>query len=73
MTKWTYHDAGEWQIRTRPAREPTNEPWYGEAKRKSDGEFAKHALLEPTNCDIYFEFGRDEAEVVRKLKRELLN
>lgn len=72
---WSHHDAGEWKIRTRPSRSGAavldGHAWYGEAKRKADGEWAEHALKEPVDCDIYFNFGATESDVVAKLRREV--
>lgn len=67
--EWTHHEAGDWAIRARPKEK--GEGWYGEAKRKADGPFAEHALLEPPRCEIHFEFADTEADVVAKLRREL--
>lgn len=69
---WNYHDVGDWLIRTQPSQQRRSE-WFGEAKRKADGPFAEHALAEPINCDIYFEWADTESDVVLKLKRELLH
>lgn len=66
---WSHHDAGDWIIRARP--QAAGAGWYAEAKRKADGEFAEHALLEPVHFDIHFEFADSESAVVAKLRREL--
>ncbi len=66
---WTHHDAGDWMIRARPQRDGA--AWYGEAKRKADGPFAKHALYEPWHLEIHFEFADTESAVVQKLRREI--
>lgn len=68
---WQHHEAGDWAIRARPKSEGPG--WYAEAKRKSDGPFAEHALLESWHLDIHFEFADTEAAVVAKLRRQLTN
>lgn len=70
---WTYSDAGDWIIRTRPARPGNGRAWFGYAKRRADGFCADNAVEEPINHDVYFEFGDTQAEVVAKLKREVMH
>ncbi len=50
-----------------------NRAWLAEAKRADQPFCAQHALAEPLDHDVWFEFGRTSDEALRKLKAELLH
>lgn len=62
----TIEQHGEWYFRTRPMK---NGRWQGEARK---GAFVSdHAIREPIEDDVWFDFADTREEVLTKLKSEV--